>query len=105
MLPTLDQMCKGFGINGQQLNGKRIKSVLEDNKKLRRANRFLRNGWTERREGIGRGVANIPIDIAINPDSPFKEYFDSSMDAHERKKAMLAFHKKTDYVFLIVDKI
>ena len=105
MLPTIDELCKGRGLNGIRLNGKRIKSVLENNKKVRSANRFLTNGYTSRREGIGRRIADIPIDIALNPDSPFKEWFNIEMDDHERKKAMLDFHRRTNFAFLVVDKI
>ena len=105
MLPTLDQMCKGYGLNGQRMNGGRIKAVLEDCKRSKAINRHLNNGWTKSRQGIGRGIAKIPIDIALNPDSPYRQYFDPSMSANDKKKAMLEFHKKTDYAFLVVDHI
>ena len=105
MLPTIDEMCRGtLGLDGNPLNHRRIRAVLEDNKRQRSANRFLSNGWTRRREGIGRAISNIPIDICLNPYSPYYVWFDPQMDAHEIKKAFKDFHKKTGNAFLVVDR-
>ena len=106
MLPNIDELCKGtLGLDNKPMNSKRITTVLEENKRLRTINRFSRNGWTQRREGIGRWVSRIPIDICLNPYSPYYSWFDPQMDDHEQKKSLLDFHRKTDYKFLVVEKI
>ena len=91
--PSIDELCRGMGTN--------VKRVLESTKRQRSMNRVIGNGYSKKR--THRMLADIPVELYINPRSPLKQFFDNDMDKHERQKHIAKFLRLYPE-FMTVDK-
>lgn len=92
-IQTIEELCSGKNAN--------VKAILEKNKQERIQHSYGSRGYTAKKNR--RHIMRYPIDVLFHPE--LKKYFDSAMDAHERKKARLAFSRRTNGVFNVVEKI
>jgi len=73
--PTIDELCKGKGLKGEELEGEQIKRILQNNKELRSVHRLSTNGWTKNR--TMRRISDIPACLFLDPLSPFRPYWEN----------------------------
>lgn len=78
------------------------KKVMEHVKELRQTYRHHRRGYSNDRDKSFRHVLSFHPSVVFHPE--FSKYFDTDMDAHERRKHLYEFARKhPEYV--VVDKL
>lgn len=66
--------------------------VKEQNKTLRSIYRDTSRGYAPKKSAGLRHILSFEPAVLFHPE--FKKYFDTQMDAHERRKGMYAFARK-----------
>lgn len=91
---SIDELCRGYGVN--------VVETLKLCKQRRLEHWYARKGFSTKR--TKRAICEIPVEIRINPMSPYRHYFDPKQDAHEKKKSLHEFLKRHPE-FMVVDSL